>query len=190
MKFNFLEVHRIWTRVKGQHFRYWPGFIYISSLKYGSALMLIANLGTVLCYSLKIETSVLICLANLIIFWETLAMTKKWMRERWIARFVDYFNCSLVSYPILSEGSFSAAVPSSSSEELASFSCQKKYLFLPVRYHCAKLKTQFTVYWIIFDISCKMQSHLGRYYLRKQGMLRTSYLLVFSCHLKLKKKKI
>lgn len=131
MKFNFLEVHRIWTRVKGQHFRYWLGFRYISSLKYGSARMLITNLGTVLCYSLKIETSVLICLANLIIFWETLAMTKKWMRERWIARFVGYFNCSFVSYPILSEGSFSAEVPSSSSGELASFSCQKSiYFFL------------------------------------------------------------
>ena len=98
-------------------------------------------------------------------------MTK--MDEREMNREIRWLlNCSLVSYTVLSEGSFSAGVPSSSSEELSSFSCnspKKKYLFLPVRYHCAKLKTQFTVYRIIFDISCKIQLHLGRYYLMKTG---------------------
>ena len=98
-------------------------------------------------------------------------MTK--MDEREMNREIRWLlNCSLVSYPVLSEGSFSAGVPSSSSEELSPFSCnspKKNYLFLPVRYHCAKLKIQFTVYRIIFDISCKIQLHLGRYYLMKTG---------------------
>lgn len=60
-------------------------------------------------------------------------MTK--MDEREMNREIRWLlNCSLVSYTVLSEGSFSAGVPSSSSEELSSFSLCSLAAILPSAY--------------------------------------------------------
>lgn len=155
----------------------------------------VKNLGAFLCHSLKTETRVWSYLTNS--FLRNSDNDKKWMRERWIARFVGCLNCPL-SYPVLSRGNFSAGVPSSSSEELPSFSCSpKKQIIWPAVAISFFLSDGITLSWKLDLIFTELYSAFHAKYnytleviiLWKQGILWTSHLLLFSCHLKSKRKR-